>query len=257
MPGLKVPSLNPRTAAIAAALAGALMLAASPGASQTPPPRKDDFQISAPYAILIEADSGTVLFEKNADKLNPPASMSKLMTTELVLHTIAQGKLKWDDELTIRENAWRKGGAPSRRLGDVRGAQQPGQRQGPDARRDDPVGQRRLHRVCRRHRGQRACLRRPDEQARARDRADAIALHQFDRAARRRARHDHARARQARAAHHQDLSGGLQDLRRARVHLEQGAPAEPQSAARHEHRRRRAEDRLHQGSRLRPDRRRR
>jgi D-alanyl-D-alanine carboxypeptidase (penicillin-binding protein 5/6) len=75
--------------------------------------KKDEFQTSAPYAILIEADSGTVLFEKNADKLNPPASMSKLMTVELVLHTIEEGKLKWDDEMTISENAWRKGGAPS------------------------------------------------------------------------------------------------------------------------------------------------
>jgi D-alanyl-D-alanine carboxypeptidase (penicillin-binding protein 5/6) len=75
--------------------------------------RKDEFQTSAPYALLIEAESGTVLFEKNADKLNPPASMSKLMTIEVILHTIEQGKLKWDDEMTISENAWRKGGAPS------------------------------------------------------------------------------------------------------------------------------------------------
>ena len=84
---------------------------ALPGAAQAQ--KKDEFQTSAPYAILIEADSGTVLFEKNPDKLNPPASMSKLMTIELVLHTIEQGKLKWDDEMTISENAWRKGGAPS------------------------------------------------------------------------------------------------------------------------------------------------
>ena len=75
----------------ALALATTLVLPASAQA-----PKKDEFQISAPYAILIEADSGTVLFEKNADKLNPPASMSKLMTTELVLHTIEQGKLKWE-----------------------------------------------------------------------------------------------------------------------------------------------------------------
>src|SRR5437763_7214647 len=92
----------------------AFILASSlalPAAAQAP--KKDEFQTAAPYAILIEAESGTVLFEKNADKLNPPASMSKLMTTELVLHTIEQGKLKWDDEMTISENAWRKGGAPS------------------------------------------------------------------------------------------------------------------------------------------------
>ena len=96
-----------------AALTAALFLASLPALAQTPQPKKDEFQISAPYAILIDADSGTVLFEKNADKLNPPASMSKLMTVELVLHTIAQGKLKMDDEMTISENAWRRGGAPS------------------------------------------------------------------------------------------------------------------------------------------------
>jgi D-alanyl-D-alanine carboxypeptidase (penicillin-binding protein 5/6) len=97
------------------ALAVSAFACAAPGNAQTPPPKKDDagFQTSAPYAILIDADSGTVLFEKNADKLNPPASMSKLMTTEVVLHAIQQGKLKYEDEMTISENAWRKGGAPS------------------------------------------------------------------------------------------------------------------------------------------------
>jgi serine-type D-Ala-D-Ala carboxypeptidase (penicillin-binding protein 5/6) len=108
-----MPGLIPSSLKAAAMLAAALVLSTVPAAAQTPPPKKDDFQISAPYAILIDADSGTVLFEKNADKLNPPASMSKLMTVELVLHTIAEGKLRWDDEMTISENAWRKGGAPS------------------------------------------------------------------------------------------------------------------------------------------------
>jgi D-alanyl-D-alanine carboxypeptidase (penicillin-binding protein 5/6) len=96
-------------------LAATLLAAAVafPAAAQTPPAKKDEFQTSAPYAILIDADSGTVLFEKQADKLNPPASMSKLMTVEVVLLQIAQGKLKFEDEMTISENAWRKGGAPS------------------------------------------------------------------------------------------------------------------------------------------------
>src|SRR5947209_1986079 len=106
-------SLKRKARGALAAFAAAMILSILSAAAQTPPPKKDEFQISAPYAILIEADSGTVLFEKNADKLNPPASMSKLMTVELVLHTIAQGKLKLDDEMTISENAWRKGGAPS------------------------------------------------------------------------------------------------------------------------------------------------
>ena len=106
---MPVHSLSHVTARLAAmAFVAALAL---PAAAQAQ--KKDEFQTSAPYAILIEADSGTVLFEKNPDKLNPPASMSKLMTAELVLHTIEQGKLKWDDEMTISENAWRRGGAPS------------------------------------------------------------------------------------------------------------------------------------------------
>jgi serine-type D-Ala-D-Ala carboxypeptidase (penicillin-binding protein 5/6) len=95
----------------ALALGGAILLGSA--VAQTPPPKKEDFVISAPYAILIDADSGTVLFEKNADKPNPPASMSKMMTVEVVLYQIAEGKLKYEDEMTISENAWRKGGAPS------------------------------------------------------------------------------------------------------------------------------------------------
>jgi len=107
-------SMRPVFLGGALAVCGALLVAATlPAGAQTPPPKKEDFVISAPYAILIDADSGTVLFEKNADKPNPPASMSKMMTVEVVLHQIAEGKLKFEDEMTISENAWRKGGAPS------------------------------------------------------------------------------------------------------------------------------------------------
>ena len=139
-----------------------------PAHAQTPPPKKDDgFQTSAPYAILIDADSGTVLFEKNADKLNPPASMSKLMTTEVVLHAIARGQAQIRRRDDHQRERLAQGRRAVRRLGDVRGAQQPGERARPAARRDDPVRQRRLHRARRRHRGQRAGVRRDDEQARA------------------------------------------------------------------------------------------
>ncbi len=76
--------------------------------------RKDEaFQTPVPNAILIDAESGSVLFEKNADALVPPASLSKLMTTEVVLNEIKQGRLKMTDELPVSEYAWRKGGAPS------------------------------------------------------------------------------------------------------------------------------------------------
>lgn len=74
---------------------------------------RDAIQIAALRAILIEAKSGAVLFEKGADELVPPASLAKLMTVETVLDQIKLGNLKLEDEFVISENAWRKGGAPS------------------------------------------------------------------------------------------------------------------------------------------------
>src|SRR5467141_1530643 len=71
------------------------------------------FDGDAPTAILIEASSGSVLFEKNADELRAPSSMMKLMTAEVVFHAIKQGEVKMTDEYRVSENAWRKGGAPS------------------------------------------------------------------------------------------------------------------------------------------------
>src|ERR1700686_4621236 len=77
--------------------------------------KKDEggFDGDAPTAILIEASSGSVLFEKNADELRAPSSMMKLMTAEVVFHAIKQGDVKLTDEYRVSENAWRKGGAPA------------------------------------------------------------------------------------------------------------------------------------------------
>jgi len=77
--------------------------------------KKDDnaFDGDAPTAILIEASSGSVLFEKNADELRAPSSMMKLMTAEVVFNAIKKGDVKLTDEYRISENAWRRGGAPS------------------------------------------------------------------------------------------------------------------------------------------------
>ena len=76
--------------------------------------RAQSFQTAAPYALLMDFDSGTVLFEKAADELMVPASMVKVMTAEVVFHEIKQGKLSLDTEFVVSENAWRRGGAPSR-----------------------------------------------------------------------------------------------------------------------------------------------
>jgi serine-type D-Ala-D-Ala carboxypeptidase (penicillin-binding protein 5/6) len=101
-----------RIGAAGLVLTGAILAALStPAAAQAA--KEGGFQTSAPFALLIEADSGTVLFEKNADQPMYPSSMAKLMTSEIVFQAIKEGKLKLEDEVTISENAWRKGGAPS------------------------------------------------------------------------------------------------------------------------------------------------
>jgi len=71
------------------------------------------FDGDAPTAILTEASSGAVLFEKNADELRAPSSMMKLMTAEVVFHAVKEGTVKLSDEYRISANAWRRGGAPA------------------------------------------------------------------------------------------------------------------------------------------------
>lgn len=77
--------------------------------------KKDEggFQTDAPHAILIEAESGSVLFEKNADQLTQPSSMMKLMTLEVVFDALAKGEIKPTDQYFVSENSWRRGGAPA------------------------------------------------------------------------------------------------------------------------------------------------
>lgn len=77
------------------------------------PARAQTITTTAPFAILVDADSGSVLFEKNADEPMSPASMVKVMTAELVFKAIKEGILDPEETMTISENAWRRGGAPS------------------------------------------------------------------------------------------------------------------------------------------------
>src|SRR5215203_4411704 len=93
---------------------GAALAAPNPKGAAPGPKGNEGYQTPAPTAILIEGESGTVLFERNADELVPPASLSKLMTAEVVFHELSQGRLKLEDEFLISTNAWRTGGAPSR-----------------------------------------------------------------------------------------------------------------------------------------------
>lgn len=73
------------------------------------PVRAADYNARA--YILMEASTGTVLLEENADEALPPASVTKIMTLLLVMEAIADGKLGWDDMVQTSEYAASMGGS--------------------------------------------------------------------------------------------------------------------------------------------------
>lgn len=72
---------------------------------------EDDLITDLKSAILIEEDSGKVLYEKNAHDRYAPASMTKIMSMILIMEEIEKGKLKWSDTLVASENAASMGGS--------------------------------------------------------------------------------------------------------------------------------------------------
>lgn len=70
-----------------------------------------ELETPAREAIMIDAETGAVLFEKNADTPMPPASMSKLMTIAMVFDRLKDGTLKMEDTFAVSENAWRMQGS--------------------------------------------------------------------------------------------------------------------------------------------------
>ncbi|CCV06879.1 Penicillin binding protein [Mesorhizobium metallidurans STM 2683] len=85
---------------------GLLLVSLTPAAAQL-------FETKAAQAFMIDAETGTVLFAKDADRPMPPASLAKLMTMEVVFNAIKSGRMTLDDSFVVSEHAWRTGGAPS------------------------------------------------------------------------------------------------------------------------------------------------
>ncbi|MGX9573901.1 D-alanyl-D-alanine carboxypeptidase family protein [Mesorhizobium sp. f-mel] len=83
-----------------------LLFSLAPAAAQL-------FETKAAQAFMIDAETGTVLFSKDADRPIQPASLAKLMTMEVVFNAIKSGRVTLDDTFVVSENAWRTGGAPS------------------------------------------------------------------------------------------------------------------------------------------------
>jgi D-alanyl-D-alanine carboxypeptidase (penicillin-binding protein 5/6) len=68
-------------------------------------------QTKAPYAFLIDATTGKVLLQKNADAPMTPASTTKILTAEIIFGELAAGRLKLDDTMAISAKAAREGDA--------------------------------------------------------------------------------------------------------------------------------------------------
>ncbi|WP_422674290.1 D-alanyl-D-alanine carboxypeptidase family protein [Billgrantia desiderata] len=97
-------------------LLGLLLFVSKALAQATPTPTPQTMipappQIAAKSWILMDADSGRVLVEHNADERLPPASLTKLMTAYLVERELDRGNISLDDKVRVSENAWRTGGS--------------------------------------------------------------------------------------------------------------------------------------------------
>lgn len=84
------------------ALFAALVLLAAPAQA---------FDTKASAALVIDMSSGATLLEKNADTPIPPASMSKLMTLNMVFEALREGRLSLDETFRVSEKAWKMGGS--------------------------------------------------------------------------------------------------------------------------------------------------
>ena len=70
-----------------------------------------DLEVGGKSALLMDAATGTILYEKNAHEALPPASVTKVMTMLLIMEAIDSGKIRWEDTVTASESAAAKGGS--------------------------------------------------------------------------------------------------------------------------------------------------
>lgn len=99
-----------------AAIAAAAVLSFS--SSSGGPARAQDaaapaLETPAREVLLVDGETGTILFQKNPAQPFPPASLAKIMTMEIVFAAIDSGEISLDTTFPVSEHAWRTGGAPS------------------------------------------------------------------------------------------------------------------------------------------------
>lgn len=95
--------------AIAVVTAGSACLPAFAQKASTP----TAFETKATHAVVMDGGANLMLFEKDAETLIVPASMSKIMTLAVLFREMKAGRFTLDSEFKVSEHAWRTGGAPS------------------------------------------------------------------------------------------------------------------------------------------------
>lgn len=91
---------------IISALAALGLAGVSPAAAQL-------IDTPAEYAVIMDHETGQILYSKRGDELMTPASMTKMMTAYVVFELIDRGEISLTDKFTVSEDAWRRGGFPS------------------------------------------------------------------------------------------------------------------------------------------------
>lgn len=87
---------------------------AAPTKPGQPAQGQQGMEAKADIALLVDHATGAVLYEKNADKLFFPASLTKMMTVAVAFREVKEGRLALTADFPVSEHAWRTGGAPSR-----------------------------------------------------------------------------------------------------------------------------------------------
>ncbi|MDZ4762179.1 MAG: D-alanyl-D-alanine carboxypeptidase family protein [Alphaproteobacteria bacterium] len=83
----------------------------APGSDVASEIAADPLNTNAPFAFILDGDTGQQLYSKRGDEPMIPASMSKLMLYYVVFERLRDGRIKMEDEFTVSEHAWRTGGA--------------------------------------------------------------------------------------------------------------------------------------------------
>ncbi len=90
-------------------LAFSVMALVWPARAQPATPEFDPaaLQTNAAFALMMDHETGSVLFSKNGDQTMAPASMAKLMTVAILFEKLKHGELRLEDTFTVSERAWR------------------------------------------------------------------------------------------------------------------------------------------------------